>query len=124
MTATHDSRSFFVGKSGGRLEAILWKPTSVKRAPLAAVVCHPHPLFGGTMHNKVVYQTAKTLDALGIPALRAVFTMAAAANRTTSARRSTFLRLNFPACRSYWQDSVLEPGWVCQPAARIRESPT
>ena len=70
MTATHDSRSFFVEKPGGRLEAILWKPCSIKRPPLAAVVGHPHPLFGGTMHNKVVYQTAKTLDALGIPVLR------------------------------------------------------
>jgi uncharacterized protein len=37
---------------------------------MAAVVCHPHPLFGGTMHNKVVYQTAKALDALGVPVLR------------------------------------------------------
>src|SRR5437867_11523021 len=70
MTATHDSRSFFVEKPVGRLETILWKPTSVKRPPLAAVVCHPHPLFGGTMHNKVVYQAAKSLDARGIPVLR------------------------------------------------------
>src|SRR5260370_1039208 len=70
MTAAHDSCSFFVEKPGGRLEAILWKPSSIKRPPLAAVVGHPHPLFGGTMHNKVVYQTAKTLDALGIPVLR------------------------------------------------------
>ncbi|MGC2751858.1 MAG: alpha/beta family hydrolase, partial [Candidatus Acidiferrum sp.] len=38
--------------------------------PMAAVVCHPHPLFGGTMHNKVVYQAAKSLDALGLPVLR------------------------------------------------------
>ena len=37
---------------------------------MAAVVCHPHPLFGGTMHNKVVYQTAKSLDALGLSVLR------------------------------------------------------
>ena len=37
---------------------------------MAAVVCHPHPLFGGTMHNKVVYQAAKTLDALGLAVLR------------------------------------------------------
>src|SRR3989441_9529511 len=70
MTTTHDSRSFFIEKPGGRLEAILWKPSSIKRPPLAAVVGHPHPLFGGTMHNKVVYQVAKSLDALGIPVLR------------------------------------------------------
>jgi uncharacterized protein len=37
---------------------------------MAAVVCHPHPLFGGTMHNKVIYQTAKSLDALGLAVLR------------------------------------------------------
>ena len=50
------------------MEAILWKPPAQPR--LAALVCHPHPLFGGTMHNKVVYQAAKSLDALGLPVLR------------------------------------------------------
>jgi uncharacterized protein len=34
------------------------------------MVCHPHPLFGGTMHNKVVFHAAKALDALGIAVLR------------------------------------------------------
>jgi uncharacterized protein len=69
MTAPHDSRTFFLDGPAGRLEAILWTPASA--APrFAAVVCHPHPLFGGTMHNKVVYQAAKSLDGLGIPALR------------------------------------------------------
>jgi alpha/beta superfamily hydrolase len=37
---------------------------------MATLVCHPHPLFGGTMHNKVVYQAAKSLDALGLAVLR------------------------------------------------------
>jgi len=70
MTATHESRNFFLEGPAGRLEAILWTPSSSARPPLAAVVCHPHPLFGGTLHNKVIYQTAKSLDALGIPVLR------------------------------------------------------
>ena len=70
MSSSHDSSNFFLEGSAGRLEAILWTPTGVARPPLAAVVCHPHPLFGGTMHNKVVYQTAKSLDGLGIPVLR------------------------------------------------------
>jgi uncharacterized protein len=70
MATTHESRNFFLEGPAGRLEAILWKPSSSGRPPLAGVVCHPHPLFGGTMHNKVVYQTAKSLDALGIPVLR------------------------------------------------------
>ena len=66
--AAHESRSFFLDGPAGRLEAILWKP--VAHASMAAVVCHPHPLFGGTMHNKVVYQAAKSLDAFGLPVLR------------------------------------------------------
>ncbi len=70
MTTTHGSRKFFLEGPAGRLEAILWTPSSSAHPPLAAVVCHPHPLFGGTMHNKVVYQTAKSLDAIGIPVLR------------------------------------------------------
>jgi alpha/beta superfamily hydrolase len=70
MTTTHNTRNFFLEGPEGRLEAILWTPPSSARPPLSGAVCHPHPLFGGTMHNKVIYQTAKSLDALGIPVLR------------------------------------------------------
>ena len=69
MSATHESRNLFLTGPAGRLESILWSP-SAGTPPLAAVVCHPHPLFGGTMHNKVVYQAAKSLDALGLAVLR------------------------------------------------------
>ncbi|HET9402876.1 MAG TPA: alpha/beta family hydrolase [Candidatus Acidoferrales bacterium] len=62
-------RSIFVPGPAGRLEALLWAPAGAK-PQLAAVVCHPHPLFGGTMHNKVVYQVARTLDRSGIASLR------------------------------------------------------
>jgi uncharacterized protein len=70
MGQHHDSRNFFLSGPVGRLEAILWTPSSATTPPLAALVCHPHPLFGGTMHNKVVFQAAKSIDALGIPVLR------------------------------------------------------
>jgi uncharacterized protein len=77
MTLPYDSRNFFLTGPVGRLEAILWSPATAaaSAAPVAApryatVVCHPHPLFGGTLHNKVVYQTAKSLRALGYPVLR------------------------------------------------------
>src|SRR6267154_6038152 len=66
--APHESRNLFLDGRAGQLEAILWKPTGPAR--LAALVCHPHPLFGCTMHNKVVYQAAKSLDALSVPVLR------------------------------------------------------
>ena len=56
----------------GRLEAILWN-TPAGGPHLAALLCHPHPLYGGTMHNKVIYQVAKSLHAHGIPVLRFSF---------------------------------------------------
>jgi alpha/beta superfamily hydrolase len=70
MQIHHDSRTLFLQGPVGRLEAILWTPTRVEPAPLAAVLCHPHPLYGGTLHNKVIYQAAKSLDSLGVPVLR------------------------------------------------------
>lgn len=36
----------------------------------AALVCHPHPLYGGTLHNKVVFHTMKALNSFGYPVLR------------------------------------------------------
>jgi uncharacterized protein len=62
-------RNFFIAGPAGRLEALLWT-VPVADPSLAAVVCHPHPLFGGTMHNKVVYQAAKALHLRAIPVLR------------------------------------------------------
>jgi len=70
MSSGHNSRNLFLPGPAGRLEAILWTPPNAVKPPLAALVCHPHPLFGGTMHNKVVYQAAKALDSLGLPVLR------------------------------------------------------
>lgn len=69
MSPQHESRNFFLAGPAGRLESILWSPSDGSPR-MAALVCHPHPLFGGTMHNKVVYQVAKSLDALGLPVLR------------------------------------------------------
>jgi uncharacterized protein len=62
-------RSFFLAGPAGRLEAMLWT-TATANPDLVAVVCHPHPLFGGTMHNKVVFQAAKALHRRAIPVLR------------------------------------------------------
>src|SRR5947208_15800111 len=56
----------------GRLEAILKEPRegSVRGA---ALVLHPHPLFGGTMHNKVVFRAAAALNDAGLVTLRLNF---------------------------------------------------
>ena len=53
----------------GRLEALLEEPEDGEPR-LSAVVCHPHPLFGGTMHNKVVYRLARGLRRAGVVVLR------------------------------------------------------
>lgn len=59
--------TFFDGPAG-QIEAILKEPaTNVTRA---AIVCHPHPLFGGTMHNKVVYRIARAFQDAGFAVLR------------------------------------------------------
>ncbi len=53
----------------GRLESLLEEPAD--RQPLfAALVCHPHPLFGGSMHNKVVHRVARGLRRAGAVVLR------------------------------------------------------
>jgi uncharacterized protein len=61
--------SLFLDGSAGRLEALLEEPED--GAPKeAALVCHPHPQHGGTMHNKVVYRIARGLRSTGAVVLR------------------------------------------------------
>ena len=66
--------SHFLAGPAGRLEALLEEPEdlagSLDCPRLCAVVCHPHPLYGGTMHNKVVYRMARGLRRAGVAVLR------------------------------------------------------
>jgi len=61
-------KSFFLEGPAGRLEALL--NAGVENPTHAALVCHPHPMFGGTLHNKVVFHTMKALSSFGFPVLR------------------------------------------------------
>lgn len=61
-------KSFFLQGPAGGLQALLNEGRA--DATHVALVCHPHPLYGGTMHNKVVYHAMKTLSAFGFPVLR------------------------------------------------------
>ena len=54
--------------SHGHLEAALSEPDLPPRG--AAVVCHPHPIHGGTMHTKAVYHAARGFVEAGLVALR------------------------------------------------------
>jgi alpha/beta superfamily hydrolase len=55
----------------GPLEALLDMPGGEARA--VAVFGHPHPLHGGTMHTKALYQAAKAMPRIGVAALRINF---------------------------------------------------
>lgn len=72
VTPTSKLRSVDVPGPAGRLEGLL--NGGSEDAPFAALVCHPHPLGGGTMHNKVVYHAMKVLNdpawGFGWPVLR------------------------------------------------------
>ena len=64
--------NLFIPIEHGRLEAILKKPASEPAAGVALVL-HPHPLGGGTMHNKVVFRAAAGLNEAGLITLRINF---------------------------------------------------
>ncbi len=68
LPETPSIRSLFLTGPAGRLEALLnaGSPTATH----AAVVYHPHPLYGGTLHNKVVFHAMKALNGFGFPVLR------------------------------------------------------
>jgi hypothetical protein len=67
-----DLRSLTIAGESGQLEAVL--NHGAPDAKFAALVCHPHPLGGGTLHNKVVYRAMKVLNdpawGMGWPVLR------------------------------------------------------
>ena len=65
---TSSIRSFHIIGPAGRLEALL--NAGSPDATHAAIVCHPHPLYGGTLHNKVVFHAMKALNSFGFPVLR------------------------------------------------------
>lgn len=60
----------FIPGPAGRLDALLWLPKNGAAPRAAAVVCHPHPLFGGTMDNNIVFRVARGLQTAGLAVLR------------------------------------------------------
>jgi hypothetical protein len=61
-------KSFMLDGPAGHLEALL--NLGSEAATHAALVCHPHPMYGGTLHNKVVFHAMKALNSFGFPVLR------------------------------------------------------
>lgn len=63
-----DSKLLLNGPDG-LLETLVQWPTQ-EALPIIAIICHPHPLYGGTMNNKVVTTTARTLRHMGMITVR------------------------------------------------------
>jgi alpha/beta superfamily hydrolase len=61
--------NFFISGPAGQLEAVVAEISPTKN-PIIGIICHPHPLHGGTMHNKVVSTLSRTFRELGITSLR------------------------------------------------------
>jgi len=89
--------NLFIPVAHGQLEAILKEPRQGSPKGVALVL-HPHPLGGGTMHNKVVFRAAAALNDAGLIALRfnfrelaraPAYTMTDVVNRTTFVPVST-----------------------------------
>jgi alpha/beta superfamily hydrolase len=64
------SQSVIVPGPAGNIEALLDAPATATSPAAVAVICHPHPLHGGTMTNKVVHTVAKAFNDVGAPTLR------------------------------------------------------
>ena len=112
-----------VSGPAGPLEALL-TTHEPERPAFVAVVCHPHPLYGGTLHNKVVHRTASTLHELGGDVLRFNFrgvgqsagTHDRGAGELDDARAALeFLRARHPGTR-VWLAGFSFGSWV---AARL-----
>jgi alpha/beta superfamily hydrolase len=61
--------SCLIDAPAGQLE-ICCSTRAIALAPIVAILCHPHPLYGGTMHNKVITTAAKVCQDLAIADLR------------------------------------------------------
>jgi uncharacterized protein len=70
LRAPRGERTRIAGPAG-ELEALIETPGDMPEQPAAfAVVCHPHPLYGGTLDNKVVWTVARAFQEFQVPAIR------------------------------------------------------
>ncbi len=69
-TGARGKNEFFIDGPAGGMQAILSQPSGNLRRQAVGIVCHPHPLYDGSMHNKVTYSIARSFNDLGLPAIR------------------------------------------------------
>lgn len=64
-----EKKTFLLPGPSGALEVATTWPQKVQQE-VVGIVCHPHPLYHGTMHNKVVTTVARAFDQMGVPTVR------------------------------------------------------
>ena len=105
--------------SAGRLEALLQERDAHDHS-VTAVVCHPHPLYGGTLHNKVAHRVASALFGMGVAVLRFNFRGVGASEGAFDQGRGeledaraalAFLRERYPSARR-WIAGFSFGSWV------------
>jgi len=62
--------TLIINGPAGNLEVLAEEPEDITVNSPIAIICHPHPLYGGTLQNKVVHTLAKACLGLGMPAIR------------------------------------------------------
>jgi hypothetical protein len=71
MSKAPVSQEFLIESSAGQLEVLVsYPPASDTTSIPYIIICHPHPLYGGTLDNKVVYMIASTFNQLGAGSVR------------------------------------------------------
>ena len=63
-------QEFFLRGPEGKLECVADVPDSADERPATIILCHPHPLHGGTMHNKVITIMERSMRELGLRTVR------------------------------------------------------
>jgi uncharacterized protein len=109
MPALPELTRLSLAGTAGALEAVLEVPEGVTAPAAFLVVCHPHPLHGGTMDNKVVTTLARTAREIGVPTLRFNYRgVGASAGSFDEGRGETQDALTVVAHgRQLWPDAVL-----------------
>lgn len=70
MKSSYKEKNFFIQGPAGKIELSIFLPEASSEISRIGIICHPHPLFGGTMQNKVVTTLAKTFLTKGYAAIR------------------------------------------------------
>lgn len=64
------SAELFINGHAGGLETLITRPENINDTTPIVIICHPHPLYGGSMTNKVVHMLAKSFNELNAITVR------------------------------------------------------